>query len=114
MPFNNSGLFHFHLRKRIHQKKEKFPSTNKLKKLFDIIISIVVIVGPLSNIPQLLEIWIQKNASGVSLLSWLGFLIVAMVWLIYGIIHKEKPIIIMNIGLILTELLIVIGILLYR
>jgi MtN3 and saliva related transmembrane protein len=108
------GLHHFHLRKRIHKKKEKFPSSNKTKRLFDIIIPVVVFFGPLSNLPQLLDIWIQKNASAVSLLSWLGFIVVAIVWLIYGIIHEEKPIITMNIGLIATEVLIIIGILLYR
>ncbi len=107
------GLHHFHIRKRIHQKHEKFPHPNKWKRLMDKLIYVVGIVGPTMAIPQLLEIWIKKNAASVSLLSWVGFLCVSIFWLTYGLMHKEKPIILSSSLWIFFYSLIVSGIIIY-
>ncbi len=32
-------------------------------------------MGPLMTIPQVLEIWIKRNAQGVSILTWSTYLI---------------------------------------
>ena len=113
MADHNIGLYHYHIRKRIHQKYEEFPHPDKLKRTMDKIIYVVVILGPLMNIPQLFKIWYYKDASGVSVVSWFGFSIFSAVWLFYGILHKEKPIIFMNIGLIIVQILIAVGALIY-
>jgi MtN3 and saliva related transmembrane protein len=73
----------------------------------------VAVVGPFANLPQLLKIWIKKKTNGVSLVSWILFSILSIVWLIYGIVKKDKYIIIaLGITLIL-QLLIVIGTVIY-
>lgn len=111
---NNSGAFHhYHIRKRIHLKHEPFPHPDKAKRLFDKFIYAVVILGPIMNLPQLLRIWLQKNASGVSLVSWASFSVFSLIWLCYGIIHKEKPIIFMNFALMIMQALIAVGVILY-
>lgn len=68
---------------------------------------------PLSAFPQIWEIYSNKNVGGVSLLSWVLYLLGAIPFLMYGIIHKQKEIIILNASWITTELVIVVGILLY-
>ena len=73
----------------------------------------VAVVGPFANLPQLLKIWIKKKTNGVSLVSWILFSILSIVWLIYGIVKRDKYIIIaLGITLIL-QLLIVIGTVIY-
>jgi MtN3 and saliva related transmembrane protein len=73
----------------------------------------VAVVGPFANLPQLLKIWIKKKTNGVSMVSWILFSILSLVWLIYGIVKKDKYIIItFGISLIL-QLLIVIGTVIY-
>lgn len=104
------GLHHLHKRKRIHQKYEKYPSKDKWKRLVDKFIYIVAIFGPLIAIPQVLKIWANQDGSGVSVLTWLGYLVGAFFWLIYGFAHKEKPIIITNSLWIVVEIFIIIGI----
>jgi uncharacterized protein with PQ loop repeat len=104
---------HLHLRKRIHSNLEKYPHPNKFKKYLDKIIYLVGVLGPILTIPQLTEIWISKNASGVSLISWSWYVISALIWLSYGIVHKEKPIIVTNILWTIINIFIVIGIILY-
>lgn len=104
---------HLDIRKRIHKKHEKYPSPDKLKRNIDRLVYASVIIIPLLNIHQIYKIWIYQDASGVSVITWFGFAVFAVVWLIYGIIHKEKPLIFLNIGLIITQVLIAIGALIY-
>jgi len=113
MVHETHGLHHFHIRKRIHHKFEKYPHPDKFKRIMDKLIYVVGVVGPIMTIPQLMKIWIDKNASGVSAISWGAYLITAIFWLVYAILHKEKPLILTYSLWIVLEALILIGTLLY-
>lgn len=64
------------------------------------------------NIPQLISVWTSPDITGVSLVSWTGFLLGSCFWLLYGILHKEKPITTINAMLIVVQGLIVAGVIL--
>ncbi len=113
MVQESRGIHHFHKRKRVHQKKEVFPHPNKYKRLMDDAVYVLAVFGPVITIPQISKIWIEQNASGLSLISWIGYLLGSIFWLIYGIIHKEKPIIFTNAMWIAFHFLIVLGIIVY-
>ena len=81
-----TGLHHFHKRKRIHENLEPYPHPDKLKNFLDRIIYFIGIFTPIVTVPQLLEIWVNQNASGVSLISWAGYLIAVSFWLVYGLV----------------------------
>jgi len=97
-------------------KRKKLKSglrRNQHQKILTIIIDRLVylsaFLGVFANIPQLTKIWIDKSVSGVSIITWIGFLVGSLFWLSYGIVHKETPIIITN-GLYVTiQLFIVLG-----
>ncbi len=79
--------------------------------------NLIYIITPLTVvifIPQLLKIWIEKSTAGLSLLSWVGMLGGSLFWLVYGFIHKEKPMVFINIAVGIIQFLIVLGILMYR
>lgn len=61
------------------------------------------------NIPQLIAIWTSPSIAGVSIISWIGFFLGSLFWLIYGLLHQEKPIIVINGGLLIVQGLIVLG-----
>lgn len=107
------GLHHLQKRKKISKKLEPFPATTKLKRIFDKLIYIVAFISPLVNIPQLYKIIHEKTAAGVSLTSWSSFLLLACIWFAYGIIHKDRPITYMYLGLIITQVAIIIAIFIY-
>jgi len=109
-----SAAHHLHKRKRIHIKYEKYPPKEKFKRLIDKLIYIGAIFGPLISLTQVYEIWYYKTAAGVSLITWAGYFLGAFVWLAYGIIHKEKPIVLNSILWIIVNGLIVIGTFIYR
>lgn len=106
-------MHHVHTRKRIYQKVEEYPHPDKWKNFLDKSIYIVGAFGPIMTIPQLMKIGIEKNASGVSAISWSAYFVTAIFWLSYGITHKEKPIIFTYILWIVLEIFIVIGTLMY-
>ena len=113
MRTHSHGLHHFHRRKRIYLNHEPYPHSNKWKRLVDGLIYVVGIVVPIMTIPQVTKIWIDKNAAGVSVISWLTYAIASIFWIIYGLMHKEKPIIFSSIMLLILDVFIVVGALIY-
>ena len=113
MVSDSQGLHHLHVRERVHENLELYPHPNKWKNFMDRLIFFVGAVGPLMTIPQVMKIWVDKNAAGVSLISWTTYLVTEIIWIIYGIMHKEKPIIITYTMWVLLDIMIVVGIILY-
>ena len=113
MAKNISAIHHYHKRKRVHKKLDKYPHPDKFKRIIDKIIYIAAFAGPIMTIPQVTEIWVNKNPGGVSMISWSSYIILSTIWLVYGLLHKEKPIIISSIFWIILEVHIVIGIIIY-
>jgi len=74
---------------------------------------VVALCGPLSSVPQMWEIWADRNAAGVSLVTWTLFLLTSVVWLLYGIVRRDRPLIISNSIWIVCEAIIMLGAFLY-
>lgn len=108
-----SGLHHISKRKRIHQKHEPYPHPKKWIRWLDRIVLAVAIIGPMANIPQIIKVYFENNISGLSLVTWSMYLFMAVPWLVYGFVHKEKPIIVANILWLITNIMIVIGIIIH-
>ncbi|MEK9196605.1 MAG: hypothetical protein AAB914_04515 [Patescibacteria group bacterium] len=87
--------------------------SRKDRKLIDQVMMFVSVIAPLLSLPQAWTIYANQNAENVSLFTWVSFLSFATIYLLYGIIHKIKPLIITNILWIIVEILVVVGILVY-
>lgn len=94
---------HLHHIQRIHKKKKA--------SVFDRLIIVVSIIYPLSSLPQLIGVY-SGSTEGVSILSWLIFLLCASLFFAYGIRHRVTPMIIANALWIMVDSTIVIGLLL--
>ncbi len=105
----NLGFHHFY---KTHQNKSELRS-GKLETLVNGLVYLGGLFGPLFTIPQLAKIWIDKNAVGVSSISWGAYFLGSVFWVIYGVVHKEKPIIILNAIWLVLDLIIIIGVLFY-
>jgi uncharacterized protein with PQ loop repeat len=74
------------------------------------LVYIAAFIGPLSIGPQIAEIWfVDKNAMGVSLLTWSGFSLLSLVWLVYALDRRDRPLIISNALWLIGELIVVAG-----
>ncbi len=114
MSKQSEVIHHYSIRKRIHQKHEPFPHPNKKKRIIDKLIYPIGILGPIMSIPQLIEVFMYKKVSGLSITTWSIWAFFDIFWLIYGFAHKEKPIIITYMMWLIVNLSVVIGVILYR
>ena len=106
-------IHHLHKRKRIHQKKEKYPSENLFKNYLDKIVYVIGVLGPISGSFQAIKIWQDKVAEGISLIMFGSCAIFNLIWISYGIVHKEKPIILMYCLWFIINTSVVIGTIIY-
>jgi uncharacterized protein with PQ loop repeat len=88
------SLEHISKRKRITKKLEEYPSKRFFIRLLDRLLLIIAIIGPIMALPQLIAVYSTQNATNISFLSWGSWALMNLFWLAYGIVHKEKPIIV--------------------
>ena len=110
------GTHHIeHIKKRKNKKEplQSYPSKNKSIRFLDKIVLYLAFIAPIFELPQLIEIYSRKAAQDVSIITWGFFALMSIPWFIYGIIHKDKPIIILYLFWFLIDTAIVVGILMY-
>ncbi|MEK7521644.1 MAG: SemiSWEET family transporter [Patescibacteria group bacterium] len=107
------SVHHLHKRKRVHKKLEPYPSPKFYKRLLDKVVFIAAIASPIMTVPQLLVIWTEKDAKGLSFPTWATYLLVASIWLIYGLVHKDRAITINSLLFVVVQSMIVLGIILF-
>lgn len=96
-----------------HSFYVKNKSKNKVISEFDRFIFIASFIAPLNGIPQVVDIF-SGNTNGVSLISWFGFFAFSLLFFVYGLIHKIKPMIITNLLYATIDGLVVFGLLLSK
>lgn len=77
------------IRKRPYRKKP----VNKAVYWFDKFIILAGVLTVVATVPQVIEIWTNKGADGVSSISWGYYVFYSASFTIYGFLHKEFPII---------------------
>lgn len=71
------------------------------------------VVTMLLTIPQVFTIWADRNAGGVSLISWGAYLCSACLWFVYGVQKRDTTIYVACIGWILLDAAVVAGVLVH-
>ena len=106
--------YHHVLKRSKHGKPKKIGRGREfdMESIMDKLVYASALFGVVANIPQLAKIWIDKAVNGVSIITWIGFLLGSLFWMMYGIIHREKPIIVTNGLYVAIQFLIVLGLLL--
>ena len=87
----------------------KRKTKSKQKSKIDELVYLAVVIGPLLTLPQVYSIWVEGQ-KGVSIISWFAYLAASIIWLIYAIKHKDKPMLIVEIIWILLDILVIIGV----
>lgn len=109
----STAQHHQHLRKRLSRKLAPFPHPIRWKRHLDRAVALLGFLNVFATAPQLYEIWVEENASGVSEISWAYYTVFAFTLVIYGFAHGEKPIIISYLGSTVMYLAITIGAIIY-
>ena len=85
-------------------KKHKNPALDKLTYITGILL-------PILTLPQAYNVVVSRQTAGVSLLTWSFYLFASVLFAVFGIIHKEKLLIITYVPFVFIEAAIVIGLL---
>ena len=83
------------------------------KTSFDRVLYAFSIITILMTIPQVLSVWMNRSAEGVSLITWGTYLVSACVWLVHGLKQRDPTIYRACIAWILLDAAIVVGALVY-
>lgn len=108
---NNIGLHHVETRRKFFTNVEPFPHPERARRLFDYLVFIIGTLSPLTLLPQVIAVYRLHSASGFSFTTWFLLALINVMWIIYGIIHRETPIWISNTGMLLCNGAIVVAIL---
>jgi uncharacterized protein with PQ loop repeat len=100
--------------KSITKDDEMHPNAGYIKVFFDKLVYFFGVIIPILTLPQAYVIWSSKSAADVSVITWAAYLINGLVWLTYGILHREKPIIFTWILMSIINMSVVAGIILFR
>ncbi len=83
------------------ENKKAMPTIDKMAYF-------VGVVGNAAVIPQIVKAW-QSNAPGLAVLTWLLFVGIGVIWLVYAIEHKQKPLIVAQIVGLTCNVAVVLG-----
>ncbi len=75
---------------------------------------IAAVVQPLTTIPQVYKLYTTHDVSSLSLFTWLGYALIGLIFLVYGIKYRLMPIAITQVIWFCLQMSIVVGILIYR
>lgn len=86
--------------------------SQKLLKYFEPLMLVMGIIGPLATLPQIIKLYFthSQHAAGQSLTTWSVFLVLALLWVIYGLLNKKAPIYVGNGIALVMNILMVVGI----
>lgn len=83
-------------------------------RLLDSVVFVAGVIGPLMTLPQIILIYSTHSAANVSAVTWFGYAVLDMPWILYGIVHKEWPIVSTYWLWLAMNLIVGIGAILYR
>ncbi|MCR4333718.1 MAG: hypothetical protein NUV60_01705 [Patescibacteria group bacterium] len=107
------GFHHLRSRALAAQGIEPFPARGAGKRSLDYLMYGVGIFAPLALMPQIISIYVDHQKEGVSLETWVLLTLFSILWTIYGIVHRDRPIIIAHALFTILDGSIVVGILLF-
>ncbi len=82
-------------------------------RALDLFAVLVSCAGIAVTLDQARIIWIDHNASGVSLITWSFYAFSSFVWLSYGYMHKDRIIFLTNLCWVFVNITIAAGIIMY-
>lgn len=95
-------------------KHKKHKNKRQKSVLINSLIIPIAALQPLMTLPQIMAIFTHKSARDVSILTWIAYNVASVFWLYYGIVHRERAIIISQVLWLCVQTAVIVGILIYR
>lgn len=89
------------------------PSAASRNRVIDAVMAVAAVLHPLTALPQVVQIYATQSAEGVSLATWVGFMVLGLVYLSYAAVHRLKPLIVNQVMWFVLDVAVIVGVLLY-
>lgn len=96
----------------IATKKKPLPKNLHPYTNFDRLVLVVAVLYPFSSFPQLVTVFSGKT-EGVSLLTWVFFLICSALFLVYGVRRRVPPMIVSNSLWLVMDAIVITGLVMH-
>ena len=109
------GLHHMSKRKRV-SKNGLYEYPHKKSawiRFLDKFLLVLAIIGPLASLPQIFKIYMTQSGGDISVFTYLALAVMNVPWIVYGYVHKEKPILIAYSLWLLSNIAVTIGAIIY-
>lgn len=83
------------------------------KQMVGYLMYAVAVIMPLSNVPQILQIYNTRVVTGISLFTWVVYFFMCLVPLAYAVTNRLRPLIISNILWTAVNIFMIYGIIIY-
>lgn len=103
----------YHHNKQLKKKRTLVVKKSAHTQLVDRATFVAAILEPVITIPQATVIFQHHTAAGVSLSTWVGYDVLTCVWIWYGIVHKERIILMYQSLFMIVQTAVIIGGLMY-
>jgi hypothetical protein len=108
---SNQALRHHHARKQI---KRGWPLIDsRAAHLLDKLAYPIGVASLLMSSPQIYDIFVNQQVAGLTFITWFMWSLFNLFWIFYGIVHKVKAILFLNMGWFIVNGIVAFGILLY-
>lgn len=77
------------------------------------VLGLMSVFTMLMTLPQVLTIWLNRQAAGVSALSWSAYLLSAILWFWYGLSKRDRNIYLPCIGWAALDAAVIVGAVVY-
>ena len=94
-------------------KSKNIGKTAATQELVGLMMYGVSVGMPMTNIPQLQQLYATKVTAGLSLFTWVMYALLGLIPLAYAVINNLKPLIISNILWLMVEVMMIYGIIIY-
>lgn len=82
-------------------------------RLVDRLTYCAAIIEPVITVPQAVTIFQRHSATAISLSTWVGYEGLTLVWLWYGLVHRERMILTYQGLFFITQAAVIIGAFIY-
>lgn len=97
------GFHHLRSRALASGGLEPFPARSTLTRFLDRLMYLVGVLAPFALLPQVVRLYETRSSDGISLATWILLACSNVLWFLYGIVHKDKPIFISHFLFILMD-----------
>ncbi len=92
----------------------RLPAPNaEVDRVIDRAAYVAALVGPMTTLPQVYQIYHSHSGHGISIAAWTGFTVYSAFWIVYGWVHRDLALTLANLLWTIFQGMVLVGAILW-